>query len=129
MSRTDLERGEVDDIVEFWVLGKHLVEGCLVRDIDVVVCRALSGDELNSSHTFLGRVVKVVDNDDVVAGFDECEGGEGTNVASATGQVLAGCLSQVAVACLGRTRAEDLERCLDRMRFATDMMHSPGNED
>ena len=96
MSLTDLESGKVNDIVKFRVFRKDLVERCLVRHVDVVVGWALSGNELDTSYTLCGGVVEVVDDDDVVAGFDQGEGSERTYVASATREVLVACSWQVA---------------------------------
>jgi hypothetical protein len=52
-----LEGGEMDDIVDVWVLFKDLVERSLVCDIALVERRSLAADELDAVYDFLGRVV------------------------------------------------------------------------
>lgn len=79
-----LEGGKVDDGVDGGVFGKDLVQGGLVGDVEVVVGRSSATDELNAIEDLFGRVAQVVDNDHVVAGFEEGEGGETANIACAT---------------------------------------------
>jgi hypothetical protein len=43
-----LERGEVDDIVDVWVLGKDFVEGGFICDVAFVEGRPLAADELDA---------------------------------------------------------------------------------
>lgn len=79
-----LQRGEVDDIVDVWVLVEDSVQRLLVRNIDLLVLWSLSADELDAVEDLVGGVVEVVDNDDLVVGFEKRKGGERANVARAT---------------------------------------------
>src|SRR5699024_3480513 len=81
---SNLESSKVDDAVNGGVLGKDLVEAFLVGHVDLVEVWAAAAEELDAVEGNLGRVVEVVDNDDIVAMLEEGEGGEGTNVAGAT---------------------------------------------
>jgi hypothetical protein len=63
------------------VLGEDIVEGSLVGDVDLVEVRAAAADELNAVESNLGRVVQVVDNNDVVAVLEEGKRRERANVA------------------------------------------------
>ena len=74
----------MDDVVNVWVLLEHLVERSLILDIELVELWPLAADELNAVDNLLGGVVEVVDNDDLVASFEESERCERANVASAT---------------------------------------------
>lgn len=74
----------MNDTVDFWVLRKHLVEGGFVGHVDLVEQGPLPTDQLNAIYRHLGRVVKVVDNDDIVVIFEQRKGGERPNVAGAT---------------------------------------------
>ena len=80
-----LERGEVDDIVDVRVVDEDLVELGLVGDVAGVGDGPLAADELDAVERFGGGVVEVVDDDDLIVGFEEGEGGEGADVARATG--------------------------------------------
>ena len=73
----------MDDIVDVRVCGKDLIELGFVGDIAGEVFGSPAADELDAVEDFVGGVVEVVDNDDFVAGFEEREGGEGTDVAGA----------------------------------------------
>ena len=81
-----LEGGKVDDIVDVRVLLKHLVESLLVGDVALGVFGALAGDELDAVEDLVGRVVEVVDDDDLVVGLEEGEGREGSDIAGTTSQ-------------------------------------------
>lgn len=74
----------MNDAVDLGMLGENIVESALVRDVELVKGRAASADSLNSVEDVFERVVQAVDNDDVVAIFEESKGGEGANVACAT---------------------------------------------
>lgn len=74
----------MDDIVNIWVLLKHLVERGLICDIDLVEGRSLAANELDAVHDFWGGVVEVVDDDDFVVCFEEGKGCERANVAGTT---------------------------------------------
>lgn len=74
----------MDDIVDVRVLLKHLVQLLLIGDIQRVVLGPLAADELNTVEDLIGRVVEVVDDDDLVVGFEERESSERPNIAGAT---------------------------------------------
>lgn len=74
----------MNDTVDFWVLRKHFVEGGFAGHVDLVEQGPLPTDQLNAIYRHLGRVVKVVDNDDIVVIFEQRKGGERPNVAGAT---------------------------------------------
>lgn len=78
-----LESCEVDDIVDIWVLREDFVKLLLVGNVALVVFGALAGDELDAVEDFVGGVVEVVDDYDLVVCFEEGECGEGANVARA----------------------------------------------
>lgn len=82
--KAHLESGKVDDIVDVGVLGEDLVQGGLVGDVDLVEERTLARDQLDAVDDLLGRVVQVVDDDDLVVGLKQSKGGERANVAGAT---------------------------------------------
>jgi hypothetical protein len=42
----------VNDIVNVWVLGEHLVEGSLICNVALVEGRSLAADELNAIDDF-----------------------------------------------------------------------------
>lgn len=71
----------MDDRVDAWVLGKDFLKLRLVADVHIVEGWLLAADKLNPVQGLDGRVVEVVNNDDIVPGGQELEGGEGTNVA------------------------------------------------
>lgn len=75
----------MDDIVDVRVVGEDLVELGLVGDVAGVGLGPLAADELDAVEDLGGGVVEVVDGDDFVVGFEEGEGGEGADVARATG--------------------------------------------
>jgi hypothetical protein len=107
-----LESGKVDDIVDVGVLSKHLVQRGLVCDVAFVEGGALAADELDAVDDLGGGVVEVVDDDDLVVGFEERKGREGADVARAT--AMCQC-------CYSKTRTErrvegigDRKSCKDR---------------
>lgn len=75
----------MDDIVNVWVLLEHLVERGLVLDVQLVEIWPLATDELNAIDDFFRRVVKIVDDDDLVPSLKKGKSRERANVASATG--------------------------------------------
>lgn len=79
-----LQGGEVDDIVDVWVFIEDSVQRLLVGDVDFLVLWSLAADELDSVQHFVGRIVEVVYNDDLVVGFEKRKGCERANVARAT---------------------------------------------
>lgn len=79
-----LQSSKVDNIVDVGVFGKDLLEGLLVGDVGIVEDRSLAGDGLNAVEDLLGRVVQVVDNNDLVVGLEQGEGSEAADVSGAT---------------------------------------------
>lgn len=74
----------MNNIVDVGVVGKDLLEGLLVGDVGIVEDGSLAGDGLDAVEDFLGRVVQVVDDDDLVVGLEEGEGCKAADVSSAT---------------------------------------------
>lgn len=74
----------MNDTVDRGVLGKDLVDGLLIGDVGRVEVRSTATEDLYAIKGDLGRVVEAVDDDHIVTVFEEREGGEGANVASAT---------------------------------------------
>ena len=67
----------MDHIVDIRVLGKDLVKASLIGDINSVESRLGARQDLNAVHDLRTRgIVAIVDDDDLVAGIDEGEGGE-----------------------------------------------------
>jgi hypothetical protein len=83
---THLQRSEVDHIVDIRVLLEHLVQLLLIGDVQFVVLGPLAADELDTVQDLLRRVVKVVDDDDLVVGLEKSESGERADVAGATSE-------------------------------------------
>jgi hypothetical protein len=81
---THLQRSEVDHIVDIGVLLEHLVQLLLIGDVQFVVLRLLAADELDTVQNLFRRVVKVVDDDNLVISLEKGESGERANVAGAT---------------------------------------------
>jgi hypothetical protein len=79
-----LQGGKVDDIVNVGVVGENLVEGLFIGYVNIVEVGSLAADGLDAVDDLLGRVVEIVDNDDLVVGLEQGEGGKSTNVSSAT---------------------------------------------
>lgn len=82
MIESYLQSCKVNNAVNAWVVCKDLFHSGIVCNVDVVVRRSLSGDELNSVDDFFGRVVEVVDDYDFIACFEERDDCEGADVAS-----------------------------------------------
>lgn len=81
---TRLQCGKVDDAVNGGVLGKHLVQGLLVGDVDLVEVGTAASQQLDAVESDLGGVVEAVDNDDIVAGIQQGQSREGADVARST---------------------------------------------
>lgn len=73
---TCLERSKVNDTVYLGVFGENIVERGLVCNIDLVKGRALARDQLDAIQGDLGRVVKVVDDHDLVIMLQKSESSE-----------------------------------------------------
>lgn len=76
-----LQRRKMDNTVDVWMGIEDLVKGSFIAHIDVVKIRSLSTYQFNAIECFLGRIVEVVYNHDLVVGLKQGKGGEGTNVA------------------------------------------------
>lgn len=83
-----LQCGKVDDTVDGGVLGKHLVQGLLVGDVDLVEVGSAASQQFDTVEGHFGRVVEAVDNDDIVAGIKQGQSREGANVARSTANCL-----------------------------------------
>jgi hypothetical protein len=79
-----LQGSKVDDIVNVGVVGKDLLESLLVGDVGVVEDGSLAADGLNAVEDLLGRVVEVVDDDDLVVGLEQGQGCEAADVSGST---------------------------------------------
>jgi hypothetical protein len=79
-----LQGSKVDDIVNVGVVGKDLFESLLVGNVGVVEDGSLAADGLDAVEDLLGRVVEVVDNDDLVVGLEQGEGCEAADVSGST---------------------------------------------
>jgi hypothetical protein len=77
----------VNDIVDIRVLLEHLIQGLLIGDVERVVLGFLAADQLNAVQDFLGGVVKVVDDDNLVVGLEESERGERADIAGTAGGI------------------------------------------
>lgn len=96
-----LQGGKVDDTVDVWVFGEDIVQGLLVVDVAGIALGSLAADELDAVDDFIGGIVRVVDNDDLVVGLEQGEGGEGADVAGTTTKVSV----RRAIVCLERSAA------------------------
>jgi len=74
----------VNDTVNVGVRLEDLVESGLVGHIDLSEFGFLARDQLNALESLVGRVVKVVCDNDLVASLQQSEGGEGSNVTGTT---------------------------------------------
>lgn len=74
----------MDDAINLGVLFENVVEGGLVCNIGLVELWSLAANELNAIEGDLGGVVEVIDNHDLVAILEQCQGGEGANVTGTT---------------------------------------------
>lgn len=80
----DLQGGKVNDRVNLRVLCKDGIQRRHVRHVDLVEDGTATAEQLNAVQSLDRRVVEVIDNDNVVAGDEELEGGEGADVARST---------------------------------------------
>jgi hypothetical protein len=58
-------------IVNIRVLIEHLVQRNFIGDVKFIEFRPLPADEFDAVDDFLGRVVEVVNNDDLVIGLEK----------------------------------------------------------
>lgn len=82
-----LQRRKVNDRVDFWVLVENGSESSLVCHVDIVEGRTTAANLLNSVERLLGRVVEIVDNDNIVVGLEKLKNGKRANVACATASI------------------------------------------
>jgi len=74
----------VNHAVDLGVLLKDLVKTGIVGHVDLVERGALPADELDAVDGNLGRVVEVVNNDDIITILEQSERGKRPNVTGAT---------------------------------------------
>ena len=77
-----LQRCKMNDTVDVRMGIEDAVKGSFITHIDVVKMRSLSAYPFNAIEGFFGRIVEVVDDNDLVVGFEQGKSSEGTNVAS-----------------------------------------------
>lgn len=80
---TDLKRGEMHDCFNFGILCEDVAKSLLVADVDIVEMGTTATECLNTVEWDGAGVMKVIDDDDVIVVFEECEGSERANVACA----------------------------------------------
>lgn len=88
-----LESRKMNHAINGGVFGEDMVEGLLIGDVDIVEDGAAAAELLNAVKGDLGGIIKVVDDDDIVAVLEQRQAGERANVAGTT----AGCVEQVQV--------------------------------
>jgi hypothetical protein len=81
---THLQGSEMDNAVDIGVRSEDLVKRGFISDIDVVICRSSSCQQFNAANDFLGGIVLIVNNDNLIACLDESYCGEGANIARST---------------------------------------------
>lgn len=74
----------MDDAVNVWVCDKDLIEVVLFGDIDLCELWSLAADQFDTVDGFIGGIVEVIGDYDLVASLQQCEGSERANVACAT---------------------------------------------
>lgn len=78
----------MDDTVNGGVLSKHLVQGLLVGDVDLVEVGTAASQQLDAVERDLGGVVEAIDNDDIVTSVQQGQSREGADVARSTAKNL-----------------------------------------
>lgn len=73
-AKTHLEGCEVNHTVDIWVSGKDPVKASLICDVDLVEIWSLAAEQFDAVEGHLGGVVQTVDDDDLVAMFEEGQG-------------------------------------------------------
>lgn len=73
----------MDDTVNVGMFLEHLIQGAIIGDIELVELGALAANQFNPVDALFRGIVKIIGDDDFVAGFQESQGGEGSNVTSA----------------------------------------------
>lgn len=74
----------MDNIVNVGVLLEDLIQSGLIGDINIVESGALATDELDAIDDLLRRIVEIIDNYNLVIGFEERENCKGTNIAGSS---------------------------------------------
>ena len=74
----------MDDTVNVGVFLENLVKSAIIGDIELIEIRPLAANQFNPVDDFFRGIVKTVGDDDFVTSFQECQGGEGSNVPSAS---------------------------------------------
>ena len=64
------------DIINVWMSGEDLIKSEFIGDVDVVEGRAFAGDQLDAIQAFIGGVVQVVNNDNLIVRLEEGKDGE-----------------------------------------------------
>jgi hypothetical protein len=82
-----LEGSEVDNAVNLGMLRKDVVQSLLVRNIGLVEDGALPADQLNAVERNLGRIVEVIDYNDIVIVLQQGQRGERADIPRATAEV------------------------------------------
>ena len=72
----------MNDAVNIGMFREYIVESLLVPDVKTDEVWSFAADEFYAVNDLLGRIVEIVDNDNLVPSFEEGEGSEGANVAS-----------------------------------------------
>lgn len=67
---------------------ENLVKAIFVRDVNFVELRPLPADEFDAIQAFFGRVVEVIDNDDLVIRLQQRKNSERANIPCATAVTL-----------------------------------------
>ena len=96
-----LQRSKMNHTVNIWMRLKHLIKALLICNVALVVLGLLPANQLDAIEGLAGGVVEVVNDDYFVVGFEECEGGEGADVASATAHRNISIESWSFIGCLG----------------------------
>jgi len=100
----------VDNTLNVRVFCEDLIQASFVCNINLVEDWALSAEKLYAVEGDLGGVVETVNDDDLVAMFEESETGEGSNVAGASAQSINQYLnSTCVVGWWGRGKIGDME--------------------
>lgn len=79
-----LECSKVNHVVNIRVVAKDLVQSLFIVDVDLVEHGALAADELYPVHHFFRGVAQIVDNDNLVIGFQKRQRCERTNIPRTT---------------------------------------------
>lgn len=59
----------MNDTIYVGILLEDLVKSAVIGNIDIVETRPLAADQLDTVDSLLGRIVKIVSDDDFVASF------------------------------------------------------------